>query len=125
MQIQASDLDNERGTLALERLSQGLDVLLIPPISIVNAKCQGLQLLVWSKNGAESTSMESAKLELLHGKGVFEELLSNWPELEKLISGAELPCYLHHDYGMGSIRLAQLKPNGEVAWLHPDQPEST
>lgn len=119
MEIFARDIEAERGQLALAMLKKGEGVLLIRPISLTNFSGEGVKLLVWSTNNTERWSRDEAARELEEGKRFFENLLAQWEDLRLAIKGLTIPCYLHHNYGMGSTRMAQLKEDGEIEWLHP------
>jgi hypothetical protein len=119
MEIFAHDIKNARGRLALDMLKKSEGVLLIRPISLTNFSDEGFNLLIWSANNTDIWSREEAARELKEGKYFYEKLLADWPDLQTTLKGLAIPCYLHHDYSMGSTRMALLKENGEIEWLHP------
>lgn len=116
MELQPQDIPSERAALALSLLAAHKSVILVPPISLTNYPGEPLTLIVWSNWQLENLTDDIALNELLTGRRAYSALLDNWDELKRYVGNRHLPCYLHEDYGTGSIRVAELLPGGSLKW---------
>jgi hypothetical protein len=119
MELQPQDFHSDRAALALSRLAERKDVVLIRPISLTNFPGEPLTLVVWSNWKSENLTEETALDELRAGLQMYAKLLEGWDGLKDLVGTQRLPVYLHEDYGMGSIRVAEWLPSGESKWHLP------
>ena len=116
MELTQNDLSTPRAQLALENLASGIDNVFIDHISINNTRTEGLVLTVWSAWSTEHLTRDIADAEIRKRKESLERLSGEWPELERLIAQKTIPCFLHDDYGMGGVRICELKEDGKIEW---------
>jgi hypothetical protein len=116
MRISLDDIAGERAALALDVLASGKEVVKYEQISLTNFGKSGFEVWVWSQWQLENISRSVAQAEVVAGAAAFETLLASWPKLAATLGSQWPPCYLHSDYGMGSTRICELLPDGQVHW---------
>jgi hypothetical protein len=116
MRVSSDDIAGERGALALQVLAAGKEVLQYEQISLTNFGRSGVELCVWSQWQLENITHTAAVEEILAGSATFEALRSRWPQLSATLGPRRPPCFLHTDYGTGSIRVCEPLPDRSIRW---------